>query len=170
MKNTIPIFVALVSVLSLFSCSNKEQEKEASVMKEVKPNQSEPSDTVSAEKYYLEADIEALSVLKKGDTFEVKTKEGQMALTLDVRRVQETIPGITSISANIGNKEKGLATLLLRDGRLTGMLDLYQENKKYRVQYDTERNASYIQEILPGEMDVLEGGKPLNPGESTRQQ
>ena len=92
-----------------------------------------------------------------------------MALTLDVRRVQETIPGITTISANIGNKETGLATLLLRDNRLTGMVELYKENKKYRVQYDTAQNASYLQKILPEEMDVLEGAKPLSPGENNRQ-
>jgi hypothetical protein len=126
-------------------------------------------DTLSAEKYYFEMDLEFLSSLKRGDTFEITTTNREMALTLDVRRVQETIPGITTISANIGNKETGLATLLLRDNRLTGMVELYKENKKYRVQYDTAQNASYLQKILPEEMDVLEGAKPLSPGENNRQ-
>ncbi len=163
-------FVVLILVLSLFSCSKKEQKKEGSVEKEVPPTQSIQEDSLSAEKLYFEADMKALGLLKKGDTFEIKTKDGEKAMTLGVRRVQETIPGITSISANIENKETGLATLLLRDGRLSGMLELYQENTKYRVKYDTVQNAPYLQEMVPDELDVLEGGEPLKPGEDNRQQ
>lgn len=170
MKKRILILIALVSVLSLYSCAKKEQEKQGSVMKEAQPALSAPSDTVSAEKYYFETDIKAIGSLKRGDTFEITTRNGEMALTLDVRRVQQTIPGITSISANIGNKETGLATLLLRDGRLTGMAELYKENKNYRIQYNAAQNSSYIQEILPGEMDVLEGGEPPNSRENNLQQ
>ncbi|MCH2449297.1 MAG: hypothetical protein MK198_04050 [Gracilimonas sp.] len=169
MKKITPVFITLVLVLSLFCCTKKEQGKEGNVTEEVHPTQSVVPDTLSAEKYYFETNLEFLSSLKRGDTFEITTTNREMALTLDVRRVQETIPGITTISANIGNKETGLATLLLRDGRLTGMVELYKENKKYRVQYDTTQNASYLQKILPEEMDVLEGAKPLSSGENNRQ-
>lgn len=155
--------MVLIAGVMLLSCGKKEREEATPAPAESQISQEAHKDSTSAEKYYFGIDRDFLGSLKQGDTFEIATRNQEMIYKLNVRRVQEAIPGITSISANVEDTNTGLATLLFRDGKLTGVLDIYKGGIKYRVQYDSSESTHFLQEILPEEMDALEGGTPLSP-------
>jgi hypothetical protein len=158
------IVVVVVGFLMLTSCG-KQEKKSPQTSEE--PQEIQAEDSLSAKKEFVEVDMSTVSSIKKGESFEIKVQNEDQAFQLQVRRVQESIPGITSISANIGDRDTGLATLLLRNGKLSGILDLYKEGKSYKVGYDSTASAHYIQEILPEDRDELEGSAPLVPGRDT---
>ena len=158
-KESTSVYIAGLLIIGLMISCGKTPEQKGAKVSENQPVQSEGS--VATDKYFFEADSAALSALKQGDTYVISVPEQEKAFDLKVQRVQETIPGITSISANIVDRETGLATLMWRDGRLSGTLDLYKENLKYTVQFDTSRKAHFIRELKAEETKELEGGEPL---------
>lgn len=121
------------------------------------------SESHALPKIYVSTDLPEMSELSEGDTLKITVDETDEMYQLIVRKVQENIPGIQSISADIGNRESGLATLIFRDGRLSGFMDIYKSNKRWQIEYDDEKNAYYLNVIMPEDRDELEGGEPLTP-------
>ena len=157
-------FLSIILIgLVLLACGKTEQNETPA-----KPDSQsvQPEDTTDNERLYVNLDVAAASALKQGDTLRIGMEGQDKVFNLQIRKLQESIPGITSISANIESRDTGLATLILRDGKLSGMLDLYSQNLKYRVQYDSTRQSHYLEELLPEDLDQMEGSAPLEPGKS----
>ncbi len=114
-------------------------------------------------KIYVSTKLNGITEVAAGDTLRIDVNETDEMYQLIIRRIQENIPGIKSISAVIGDQETGLATLIYRDGRLSGFMDMYVTNKRWQIEYDEENNSYYLNEIKPEDRDELEGGEPLTP-------
>ncbi|WP_157939414.1 hypothetical protein [Gracilimonas amylolytica] len=114
-------------------------------------------------KIYVSTKLNGITEIAAGDTLRIDVNETDEMYQLIIRRIQENIPGIKSISAVIGDQETGLATLIYRDGRLSGFMDMYVTNKRWQIEYDEENNSYYLNEIKPEDRDELEGGEPLTP-------
>lgn len=112
---------------------------------------------------YVNPSLPDMSNLVQGDTLSIEVKDSEEIYWLKVRRVQETIPGIMSISAFVEDQQTGQATLIYRDGRLSGFMDMYKTNVRLQLEYDEDTKAYYLNEIDPDEIDELEGGEPLTP-------
>lgn len=121
------------------------------------------TETVPAAEQYISLDISAFSDLSQGDTLSVRVDDSEVSYQLIVRRIQENIPGVVSISANVGDVETGSANLIFREGRLSGFMDIYEDGKRWQVEYNAEKDAYYLKEIKPEDRDELEGGEPLTP-------
>ena len=160
-KEAVLFLTLTLTSFLVFSCGKSGQENEPKT--EASQTEALKQDTAKAERLYINFDIETLASVKKGDSFEIEVAEKDEPLNLQIRRAQETIGGITSISANIGNGDKGQATLVLRDKKLSGIVDFFDEKKKYSLQYDSTRNSYYMLQMLPENMDVLPGSAPLTP-------
>lgn len=111
-------------------------------------------------KIFVSIDMEEFTEAKKGDEISVSIQDGSV-YTLRINRMEETMPGIVSISADIENKETGQAILILRDGKLTGSINMYGDGVSYKLDYDTEAKQHFITLIDPATKDVLKGGEPL---------
>ncbi len=159
--------VLVTGMVTMISCGEeKKSAEQPQALAENEQMENQPiknSDSLSTDKELIEVDMNVVNSIKKGGSFVIRKEEGGEEFNLQVRRVQQTIPGITSISANIEDQGTGLASLLLRDGQLTGIMDLYKQKVRYRVGYDSVAGAHYVQEMLKEEMDVLQGSEPLVP-------
>lgn len=163
------IVLIVIGAIVVVSCTEEKKSADQTepVAKEMESMEKEPTqnvDSLSTVKESIEVDMSVVSSAKKGDSFTITKADGSRVFNLEVRRSQETIPGITSISANIEDRGTGLASLLLRDGKLSGLMDLYKERTRYRVGYDLVKGAHYVQEMPKEEMDVIQGSEPLSPG------
>jgi hypothetical protein len=163
-----PLAILFVGLITLSACGGekKNAEEQEPIAEETEQMENQPvknADSLSTDKETIDVDMSKVNSLKKGDSFIIQKADGSESFNLKVRRVQETIPGITSISANIEDQGTGLASLLLRDGKLTGLMDLYKARTRYRVGYDSVAGAHYVQEVLREEMDIKEGSAPLVP-------
>ncbi|GAB5410380.1 MAG: hypothetical protein BalsKO_27450 [Balneolaceae bacterium] len=110
-------------------------------------------------KVYLKLDVEKLSSLKSGDELVFTLESGSMH-TLKIQGMEETMPGIMAISSYIDDLETGQATLILRDGKLAGSVNMYSEGVSYKVGFDEGSGSHYLVPINPDERDVLQGGEP----------
>ncbi len=119
--------------------------------------QEESSQTQS--KILLELDIEALTSSDPGDELSVKLADGSV-YTLQIRQMEETMPGIVAISAYVNDQETGQATLILRGGKLAGSVNMYSDGINYELGFDEDSGSHYITPINPEERDVLPGGTP----------
>lgn len=113
-----------------------------------------------ASKIYLDIDSEELTGAAKGGEISVSLQDGSN-YTLIINRIEETMPGIVSISADVENKETGQAVLILRDGKLTGSVNMYGLGMNYKLSYDEENARHYIIQIDPENRDVLQGGESI---------
>ncbi|MEX0608739.1 MAG: hypothetical protein WD016_10320 [Balneolaceae bacterium] len=111
---------------------------------------------------YLDVEASQLSELEQGDEFELKTETGE-AYPLIIRRVDEPMPGFKTVTANIEDRETGLATFVIEDNRITGSLNLYKENRQFNILLHDLTGKYYLKEVDETEQDVLEGSEPLNP-------
>lgn len=140
------------------SCTKTEQEKSS----ETPGEQSEEN----FEKIYLTLDVEQISSLESGDEYIFSTEDEQREFELRIRRIQESMPGIITIAADIEDRDTGLASLVIKDNRIIGSLDLYEENIRYKVRFDSTSNSHYIQEMTPEEREQREGGTPSLPSQN----
>lgn len=147
LKGNGPVLIIIIAI-SLMGCGEK------------KTPETEP---VSESEQYISLDTSNFSDLSRGDTLSIKVDDSEVKYQLVVRRVEEAIPGIMSISANVGDVETGAANLIFREGRLSGFMDIYEPNERWQIEYNDEKDAYYLKEIKPEDRDELEGGVPLTP-------
>lgn len=147
-----------VSLGVMVACGSSEKEEQP---------QTEHADITDqklrAEHIYVEVSPSDLSTIKKGDDLLIASDDSATSFTLNIRRVSESIPGIQSITAYVDNSETGQAALVLRDGTLSGQINLFTQKIRYQVGFDSTQNAHYVQQVHQDSLDVLEGGKPLVP-------
>lgn len=161
-----PLWGVLFLAVAFASCGQENKETvpdgEESGAEQAPVEDTQPQ--LSQEQEYIEVNIDTLRSLKQGDQISMENTRRSETYNLVIRRVQETMPGLISISANIEDRDNGLATLILRDNdRLSGMLQFYKENQRFQIAYDSAAVQHYLTEVNPEEIDELEGGKPLEP-------
>lgn len=116
-------------------------------------------------KEWVEVDVTTLNGLRKGDTVTLKKADGSREFVLHVQRVSQNVPGIISISAATEGSDMANVSLILRNQQLAGFFDLYEEQVRVKVGFDSVAQRHYIQRINAGDMNELEGGAPLTPDE-----
>jgi|GEM_PF-6303607 len=148
------IQISIVVLVFVLACSKSETpEKESSTPAPIVQDE-------SVAKIYVDIESDQLTSPKNGDAISVRVEEGSM-YTLYITRIEETMPGIISISANVENKEVGQAMLILRDGKLAGSVNMYSDGTSYNIAYDNEVQRHFITLVNPEKRDVLPGGEPL---------
>ncbi len=169
MKTPRTHIVAAVCFFCLFfvtACGSSEKKSNAESESPETPQSESHS---SGPRMYFQVDTEAVAALKKGDSFMLATEDSALVLQLQIRRVEQSVGDITAITANIENKDTGLATLLFRDQKLTGLLHIYPKNMRYQIRYDSTKAAHYLKELQPEDLDELEGSEPLIPKKNVPQ-
>lgn len=111
-------------------------------------------------KYYTELDANELLSAKSGDTINVVAGDS-LRFNLKVQSSRTQLKNITTISAVLGSKEAGLASLLIDEGRVSGTINLYGDDRIYYVRYDSLKPGYYLDPVLKKEQDILEGSEPL---------
>lgn len=148
------IQISIVVLVFVLACSKSETpEKENSTPAPIVQDE-------SVAKIFVDIESDQLTSPKNGDAISVRVEDGSM-YTLYITRIEETIPGIISISANVENKEVGQAMLILRDGKLAGSVNMYSDGTSYNIAYDNEVQRHFITLVNPENRDVLPGGEPL---------
>ncbi len=146
------LVIALL-VVSSFACAKAEKT----------PGESESTtqqETVQVpSQIFVELDMEKLSASKSGDKLSLSLSDGS-TYTLQIQRIEETMPGIVAISAYINDQETGQATLILRDGKLAGSVNMYSDGISYEVGFNEDSDSHYLVPIDPDDRDVLPGGTP----------
>ncbi|MBO6522856.1 MAG: hypothetical protein JJ971_03450 [Balneolaceae bacterium] len=127
------------------------------------PNEStsygQEESTPTQSKILLELDVEALTLSEPGDELSITLADGSV-YTLQIRQMEETMPGIVAISAYVNDQETGQATLILREGKLVGSVNMYSDGTSYELGFDEDSGSHYIIPINPDDRDVLPGGEP----------
>jgi ribosomal protein L28 len=149
--------VGIMCSLSACGASDKKESKAA----QKKEAQKEAASQIEK----LDVSAEALKTVKKGGELEIKNLKEDTVYTLNIHRVQESVPGIMSISADIGGEDNAQASLIVRDGKLFGILNFYTKGALYEVGYDTTLNSQYMKKMGPENLDEKEGSKPLVPNQ-----
>lgn len=172
---TLNKFGVLTSILGLFlilnACGNKSSKTQSENASEAQSENTEmPAETEvrnqvvdESTRTNIEINLAELQDAKRGDRLSLQIVKQEKSYELVVQRVQEQVPGIKNISAHIVNKETGLATLNLRDGRLTGMLDIYKEDLRYRIGYDSSEDQYFILETKVQSVEEKAGEDPMTP-------
>ena len=146
------LVIALL-VVGSFACAKAEKT----------PGESESStqqETVQATSQILvELDMEKLSASESGDELSFSLSDGSV-YTLKIQQMEETMPGIFAISAFVDDRETGQATLILRNGKLAGSVNMYSDGMRYELGFDEDSDSHYLLPINPDERDVLPGGTP----------
>lgn len=150
-KYVIPI---LAMTMVIVSCG---EEKKQDQDKRLLQSQSVVDEEV---KEYIQIDVSAVGSAEQGNQIEVVNNYRDEIYTLMIRKVQEAIPGVISISANIEDRETGLAILTITDEQISGSLEFYNRNLRYQIRYDSTQGSYYLVEIKE---DALEGSEPLDP-------
>ncbi|MAO66544.1 MAG: hypothetical protein CL666_16255 [Balneola sp.] len=163
MKNTFVHSIIIASIfLTAVACGSSEKENEpekvASDITEQK---------LTADHIYIEVSPSDLGSVKKGDEINLAAEDTSMSFTLTIRRVSEAVKGIKSISAYVDDSETGQAALIFRGGRLSGQIDIFDQDLRYSVAFDTAQGAYYLQQVNKDSLDVLQGSKPLTPDNKT---
>lgn len=122
-----------------------------------------PDTEKTVQKVPVSLDLSVMPELSEGDTLTIKKNETDERFDLVIRRTQETIPGIMTISANVNDQQTGLATLIYRDGQLSGFMDMYESNIRWQINFDSVDSSYYLTEINPEDIDEIEGGEALTP-------
>ncbi len=151
------VFTSAILFLALGCGASEEKKKSISDAS----NSSSMNDT--AKKTPIIFEPGNIAELKKGDQFTISSTDTSIAFNLEVRRLQETVPGIISISAFVEEMKTGQAVLILRDEKISGQIDLFKQNIKYLVAYDSADGTHYIQEVNSDSLDEIEGSQPLVP-------
>lgn len=120
---------------------------------------SQEESTQTQPRISLELDVEELTSSGPGDELSVTLADGSV-YSLQIRQMEETMPGIVAISAYVNDQETGQATLILRDGKLAGSVNMYSDGMSYELGFDEDSGSHYIIPVNPEERDVLPGGTP----------
>jgi hypothetical protein len=146
--------LSLILLLALLtSCGREQQKPEASVVEQEEPSSNE-------QRLYFDIEMEKMNGIAAGDKLSVSLDNGE-EYPLIIESVRETIPGMTSIIANVGDRDTGQAALVYRDSTLVGTVDLYSEGTSFQVYFDSETGRHYL--TPRSDADELEGGEPLTP-------
>lgn len=156
MKTIWFVFVGIM-VIAISACGGSEKKEKAEI------SNPKSVDPVEKARMYFKANMSKMSDLSKNDTLTFNLSNSDEKFQLMIRKIEETMPGILSISADVENKGTGLAFLLYRDGGISGFIDMYGSNQRFQIMYDQEPDAYYLNEIKPEDRDELEGGIPLTP-------
>ncbi len=141
-------------------CSNKEQPEAQATIPEFYE-----SDEVDQASVFVEVDTEALSNSSSGDDIQIELSDGT-TYTLQISRIEETMPGIISISAFVNDQETGQATLILQNGRLNGTVQMFNERMTYKLGFEDYTNKHFLAPVNPEEKDVIQGAEPLETPQS----
>ena len=147
--------ICIVAVVFVIACTKQEVPEKAN---------STPVPDVQEEmtaKIFVDIDTNQLVSPKNGNVISVKVEDGSM-YTLYITRIEETMPGIISFSADVENKEVGQAMLILRDGKLTGSVNIYSDGTSYNLAYDSEEQRHFFTTVNPDNRDVLPGSLPIS--------
>lgn len=137
-------------------CSQKEQpETQEEPIKEFIE-----SDEVNKASLFVEVDIQALSKSNQGDSFLITLSDGT-EYTLQINRIEETMPGVISIAANVNDGETGQSNLILQNEKLNGRIQMFKEGMTYQLGFEDHTNKHFIAPLDPEEKDVLQGSEPL---------
>lgn len=148
------LLLSLFAIPVLLSgCGNSEEES----------SNVAPKPEKSVQKVPVSLNLSKIAQLSEGDTLTIMSNDTDERFDLVIRRTQETIPGIMSISANVNNQQTGLATLIYREGQLSGFMDMYESKIRWQVNFDSTDNGYYLTEIDPEDIDEMEGGEALSP-------
>lgn len=120
------------------------------------------TDTVDVNLLYFQTDLSRIPELSKSDTLTFDMVNAEEDYQLIINRIQESIPGIMAISARVENIATGSASLIFREGTLSGFIDISKTNKRLQVMYDSS-GTYYLREVLPEDRNELEGSAPLTP-------
>lgn len=141
------------------ACGSADKNTDAKSGESHLTNESAKTDTT-----FVEIDAKDLENLNKGDEMKIYADgDSAISFTLNIRRVDEAIKGIRSISAYVDDSETSQAALILREGKLTGRIDLFSRDKRYRLAYDTTSGRHFLQEVHKDSLDILEDSEPLVP-------
>ncbi|MTI87365.1 MAG: hypothetical protein FH748_05290 [Balneolaceae bacterium] len=139
------LFILMIFLVSgMWACSSEKKEKEK-----------------AAPKIYVDLSFEEVSALSQGDEFNLSLGDSGV-VHLKVRTVRSQIPGTTSIAADVEDKETGLASLILRDNKISGTVNIYSKDYMYYIKHDGDEKGYYLEEVKKEDQDILEGSKPLN--------
>lgn len=131
---------------------------------EKQPQDESAAPDENVQKVQVVMDLSAMNDLSEGDTLSItKTGPEEKKYNLVVRRVQETIPGIMSISALVADRDTGMASLIYRDGQLSGFMDMYESAVRWQINYDSTKKAYYLTEMAMDDIEEMEGGEALTP-------
>lgn len=108
---------------------------------------------------YFEIDAEDFESIESGDEIRMDLMESG-SYTIKIRRVEETMPGIVSISAFLNDEKTGQATLIFREGKLSGQVTINEEGKMYTLGFDEEEDLHFLFPVDPENRDVLRGDEP----------
>ncbi|MDR9414788.1 MAG: hypothetical protein RI564_00800 [Gracilimonas sp.] len=156
-ETTLIGFIAIAVVSGCGSPETKEESKASST--------DITQQKLKAERTFVQLAGDDLENLSQGSSFTLTSEEtnSPINLSFQVTRKQETMPGITSITAQTINEANGQAALLIRGGKLSGRIDLFSANKRYRLAYDTTRESHFLEIVIPDSLDELEGSSPMTP-------
>ena len=117
---------------------------------------------IEPQKLFIEIDPNEIVSAKLGEEAIVKLPDGT-EYSLVIKRSEEMVQGIISIIADVDDKETGMAIFIVREGKISGKVDMYTADESYTIGHDSTSNRHYIVPIIPGQQDVLEGEEPLTP-------
>lgn len=145
------ITLLIVGLFTITACGEEEKKEEA-------PQSSEIVDIKTDSNFiYFDLDVDTLKKIKSGQEYTM-TVSDEKEYRLIVRQARQNIPGVYAISANIENKETGLASIIIQDDRATGSIDLYKTNQSYHIRYDSLEASHYLVEIEREVRDSKNGG------------
>lgn len=145
---------ALLMFFFITSCGSK-KENESSETTSENVAQSKP--------LYTDLTLERVQGLNKGDTLTISLTDSDEVYRLAVQDNKETLPGIQSIRADVEDQETGAASLFIRDGKLSGSMQLYGQNLFYTLKHDSVQSAYYLLAIPEEDRKELPGSAPLVP-------
>lgn len=177
------LFLFSLSSMVLFSCSNQTEEETETgddVVLEIPMltpasgdealfTPSEPTASIDfSTKENREAMIaytlvqiqDNITDLQRGDQFQIHL-DGNLSVSAVVRRNQEQVAGIQSFTANLQEPHSGDVTVTIRDGKMTGFIDVLSENRLFHIQFDELNSMHLLAEIDRDKLDVQEGSEPL---------
>lgn len=148
--------IFLLASFTMISCGGQDKEAPEKVSDSEQQQKEQKNDSL----FFVNLDASVIENLKKDESYEINLI-GSETYILKVRRVSEHIKGVKSISANVGDAETGLANFIIQDNKIYGSMELYKENKRYHIGYDSLEASYYLQEV--DRNDILEGSEPLTP-------
>ncbi|SMO63871.1 hypothetical protein [Gracilimonas mengyeensis] len=164
LHTSLSLFLICIVAIGCGPSDNKTSEKPNA---DSAPIEAPSQPTLTQQKEYIKTNvpISSLNELSQGDSMNITNTIRNETYTLKIRSVRNTLPTVVSITANIEDRETGLATLSIKDNQLFGMLEFYKENLRYQVAYDSAAGQAYLVERPFENEDELEGGTPLESSE-----
>lgn len=150
------ITIMIVGFFTIIACGEDEKKEETTQSSEIVDIKTDSNFT------YFDLDVESLKKIKSGQEHTMRVSD-EKEYRLIVRQAKQNIPGVYAISANIENKETGLASIIIQNDRATGSIDLYKTNQSYHIKYDSLEASHYLVEIEREVRESRNGGLMEEP-------